>query len=383
MDHYDVIIIGAGMAGLSAAYALAPTAKVLVVEREEAPGYHSTGRSAAVYGSSYGSEKPLVNALTKASGDFFLHPPAGFSEHPLYRDRGVMFVCHESKVEEMQAFYKQMKLINPQMRRMDSDEIAALVPVLKPEYRQMAVYDEHVYELDVHAMQEGYIRTLQHCGGTLMTGFEVEQLSYDQQKWTVSSGERSYCAPVVVNASGAWVDQVAAMAGVDPIGIEPLRRTAILVEKPQGADTESWPLVVEFQEQFYFKPEAGKVLISSANEDPSPPCDVQPDELDIAFAVHNISEATTLEIQRVDHSWAGLRSFVADRNPVIGFDEDNPGFFWLTGQGGVGIQTAPAAGRLAASLILDDVISGELESFNLDKRLFSRARLNDIGGLNA
>lgn len=375
LESFDVIIIGAGMAGLSAAYALAPSARVLVVDREETPGYHATGRSAAVYGASYGSEKPIVNALTKASEDFFLNPPDGFSEYPLYRDRGVLFVAHESQAQDLEAFYQQMKINNAHLQRLDREEVATRVPALKPEYCATGILDANVYELDVHALQEGYIRGLRRCDGKLVTGFDVDKLECRDGQWTVTSGDQNYCAPIVVNAAGAWVDKVAVLAGVNPVGIAPLKRTVILVDPPLNTVPDDWPMVVEFQEQFYFKPDAGKILVSSANEDLTEPCDAQAEELEIAYAAHYAEAATDLSIQRVVKSWAGLRSFVADRSPVIGFDEDKPGFFWLAGQGGYGIQTAPAAARLVASLILENSVSQELEPYNLSAEQFSRARL--------
>ena len=377
MDQYDVIIIGAGMAGLSAAYALAPSAKVLVLEQEEMPGYHSTGRSAALYASCYGSEKPVINALTKVSGKFFLNPPEGFCDHPLYSDRGVLFVAHESKISALEDYYQELKAFNPQLQLIGRQEVESRVPVLKPEYCAKAVYDQDVYELDVHALQEGYLKELRRCGGQLVTNFRVDRLDSQDDQWTVSSAESTYSAPVVVNAAGAWVDEIAALASVKPIGIQPLKRTVILVEPPVGVTPDQWPLVVEFEEQFYFKPDAGKILVSPANEDPSDPCDARPEELDIAYAAHYAEEATDLKIQRVDHSWAGLRNFVSDRSPVIGFDEEAPGFFWLAGQGGYGIQTAPAAGLLVASLILEDAVPEELVNYGLKKNQCSPKRLSE------
>jgi D-arginine dehydrogenase len=375
VEKYDVIVIGAGMAGLSAAYALAKSARVLVLEQEESPGYHSTGRSAAVYASSYGSDKPVVNALTKASHDFFQNPPPGFSEYPLLSDRGVLIVAHENDAQDLEKMYLEQRENNPQLKRVSQPEAESLVPVLLPEFCTSAFYDKDVFELDVNAVQQGYIRGLRERDGELVTGFEVDQLRYENQGWLVSNRERSFAAPVVVNAAGAWVDEIAVLAGVNPIGIQPLRRSVILIDPPLGLDTDDWPMVVEFQEQFYFKPEAGKILVSSANEDPSAPCDVRPEEIDIAYAAHYFGEATNMEVKRVSSSWAGLRNFVKDRSPVLGFDADSPGFFWLAGQGGYGIQTAPAAGRLAASLILEDEISKELSKYRLHKDQLSASRL--------
>ncbi len=375
MENFDVIVVGAGMAGLSAAYELAKSSRVLVLEREDQPGYHSTGRSAAVYASSYGSEKPAINALTKGSGDFFLNPPEGFSEHALHHQRGALFVVHQDRVAVLEDFYQKIESQNQQLKFMSAVEVNTMVPILKPEYSCKGIYDKDVFEIDVHALQEGYLRGLRSRNGVLVTNFEVIEMDRQDSGWQISNGNESYCAPVVINAAGAWVDEIAKIAKVQPVGIQPLRRSAILVDPPEDQVVDNWPMVIDVEENFYFKPDAGKIMVSSANEDLSPPCDVQPEELDIAYAAHYAGEATRLNIKRIEHSWAGLRNFVEDRNPVVGFDAQVQGFFWLAGQGGYGIQTAPAAGRLVASLILANKIPQDLEDFGLDMVLISPARL--------
>ncbi|MCF7980690.1 MAG: FAD-binding oxidoreductase [Pseudomonadales bacterium] len=375
MENYDVIIIGAGMAGISAGYELAESNRVLVLEREDQPGYHSTGRSAAVYASSYGSEKPAVNALTKASGGFFSNPPENFSVQSLQRQRGVLFVAHQDEIGALDKFFQNLKPHNQQLELMSGSDVSKLVPILKPEYCVKGVYDRDVFEIDVHALQEGYLRGMRHQSGTLITNFEVTEMRYQNEQWIISNGNKSYYAPIVVNAAGAWVDELAKIAQVRPVGIQPLRRSAILVDPPEGPAVDNWPMVVDVQENFYFKPDAGKIMVSSANEDISAPCDVQPEELDIAYAAHYAGEATHLNIQRVEHSWAGLRNFVQDRSPVIGFDGEAKGFFWLAGQGGYGIQTAPAAGRLVAKLIQEDLVPDDLGKLGLTKELVSPQRL--------
>ncbi len=374
MEHFDVIVVGAGMAGLSAAYELAKSSRVLVLEREDQPGYHSTGRSAAVYASSYGSEKPAINALTKGSGDFFINPPEGFSEHALHHQRGALFVVHEEQKAVLEDFYQEIKNQNQQLKLMDATQVSALVPILKPEYRSKGVYDKDVFEIDVHALQEGYLRGLRNRNGVLVTNFEVMTMDRQDTGWQVSDGNESYSAPVVVNAAGAWVDEIAKIAQVQPVGIQPLRRSAILVDAPDDQSIDDWPMVIDVEEKFYFKPDAGKIMVSSANEDLSPPCDVQPEELDIAYAAHYASEATCLNIKRVDHSWAGLRNFTVDRNLVVGFDAQARGFFWLAGQGGYGIQTAPAAGRLVARMILDNSVPEDLSELGFNRESISPQR---------
>lgn len=376
MKNFDVIVIGAGMAGLSAAYELAKSCRVLVLEREQQPGYHSTGRSAAVYASSYGSENPAINALTKGSGDFFVNPPEGFSEHALHHPRGALFVVQRDQVAVLEDFYRQIKSRNQQLKLMDSEQVSALVPILKPEYCSLGVFDQDVFEIDVHALQEGYLRGLRRHKGVLVTDFEVSQIAGEELGWRVSNGHTSYVAPVLVNAAGAWVDQIASIAEVEPVGIQPLRRSAILVDAPDDQRIDDWPMVIDVEENFYFKPDAGKIMVSSANEDLSPPCDVQPEELDIAYAAHYASQATSLHIERVEHSWAGLRNFAGDRNLVIGFDAKAKGFFWLAGQGGYGIQTAPAAGRLVAKMILEDDVPEDLHQLGLNRESIAPQRFS-------
>ena len=284
-------------------------------------------------------------------------------------------IAHQSASRDLDDLYCELEENNPQLKRLGRKEVESRVPVLLPEYCTSAIYDKDVVELDVNAMQQGYIRELRRCGGAVITRFGVDRLHYEDKKWVVHNDERCYAAPVVVNAAGAWVDEIATLARITPIGIQPLRRSVILVDLPDGVAADDWPMVVEIREQFYFKPDAGKVLVSPANEDLSPPCDVRPEELDIAYAAHYVNEATTLDVKRVASSWAGLRNFVGDRSPVLGFDQNHTGFFWLAGQGGYGIQTAPAAGRLAASLILEDKIPEELYDYRLHTDQFSPARV--------
>ena len=189
------------------------------------------------------------------------------------------------------------------------------------------------------------------------------------------TGGTSFAAPVVVNAAGAWADVVAELAGARPIGLQPMRRTALLVDPPEGVRIDDWPMVIDVEETFYFKPDAGLLLLSPADETPSPPCDAQPEALDVAVAIDRVQTATTLEVRRVRHRWAGLRSFVADRAPVAGWDPEAAGFFWLAGQGGYGIQTAPAMARTAAALLQNEALPGDLVDAGVDPRALSPERL--------
>jgi D-arginine dehydrogenase len=230
-------------------------------------------------------------------------------------------------------------------------DILQRVPVLRPEAAVHGVYEPDATDLDVHAIHQGFLRGAKAAGAQLVCDAGVDQISYEAGQWSVNTPAGRFCAPVLVNAAGAWCDDMAALAGVKPIGLVPKRRTALTCDAPAGCDISRWPLVMDAQESFYFKPDAGMLLVSPANEDPVGPQDVQPEELDVAIAVDRVETATRLQIRQVRRKWAGLRSFVSDRSPVVGFAPDAPGFFWLAGQGGYGIQTAPAMGQLVAALV--------------------------------
>lgn len=374
MNHFDVIIIGAGMAGSSAAAELAKTLKVLVLEQETQPGYHSTGRSAAVYSVFYGSDRPAIFALTVGSNDFYETPPEGFTEHCLRKRKGALFVGPEDKLGELEQHYEKLSALHSGLALVERDFIKQHLPVLKESYCRKALWDEEIYDLDVHAIQTGFLKSLKARGGLVKTNRRVESMQYSQDKWHLHCCDEEFTAAVVVNAAGAWCDEIAALAKVNQVGLQALRRTAILIDAPEGANPDAWPMVGEFQEAFYFKPDAGKIMVSPADEIPSAPCDAQPDELDIALTVEHIENATDIEVNKINHSWAGLRSFVKDRSPVIGFAQDKPGFFWLAGQGGYGIQTAPAAGRLAASLVTGEGIPTDLVELGLKDDMISSAR---------
>ncbi|VAX05114.1 hypothetical protein MNBD_ALPHA03-523 [hydrothermal vent metagenome] len=374
MQKFDVIIIGAGIAGLSAAYEISKSKKILVVEQEDHAGYHATGRSAAVYAAAYGSENTALYALVRSSWSFFENPPPGFSEYALYEDRGIMFVAGHDHVGGLIKHYEEMKIRNPDAILVHRDFIKRKFPLLQESYCNTAIYDPNVYDLDVSALQEGYLRAIKKSGGQIVTGFQATKIQHIQDQWTISNGTASYQAPILVNAAGPWVDHIAQMAGVEKINIKPLRRSAILVDGPDEKNSNDWTMIVEFEEEFFFKPDAGKLLISPANEDLSAPCDAQAEEIDIALAAYYAEEVLGLPVKKIDHSWAGLRSFVADRGPVIGFDKTKRGFFWLAGQGGFGVQTAPAAGRLAAALISREAIPEDMKSFGLEEVMTSPSR---------
>jgi D-arginine dehydrogenase len=230
-------------------------------------------------------------------------------------------------------------------------DILRRVPVLKPESAVCGVYEPDAMDMDVHAIHQGFLRGAKAAGAQLVCNAGVSEISFESGQWRVRTPAGRFCAPILVNAAGAWCDELAQLAGVRPVGLVPMRRTAFTCGLPDSVQLQNWPLVIDAAETFYFKPEAGLLLVSPANADPVPAQDVQPEELDVAIAVDRLEAATTLQIRQVRRKWAGLRSFVADKTPVVGFAPDAPGFFWLAGQGGYGIQTAPAMGELAAALV--------------------------------
>ncbi|MDR3455210.1 MAG: FAD-binding oxidoreductase [Rhodoferax sp.] len=369
----DYLVIGGGIAGASVAYWLAPHARVIVLERETQPGYHSTGRSAALFMESYGTAQ--VRALTMASRAFLQHPPPGFTEHPLLTPRGAMMVAGPGQLPQLEAHWEVLRAMAPDARRLSSEEARAFVPVLRPDQVQGAVYEPDAADMDVHAIHQGYLRGMRKAGGKLVCNADVTAIERLQQRWRVQAGGIAYEAPVVLNAAGAWVDTIARLAGVPPIGIEPRRRTAFIFAPPEGGNVAHWPMVFGADEGWYIKPDAGMLLGSPANADPVEPQDVQPEELDIAFAIHRIEEATTLTIRRPTRTWAGLRSFVADGDLVGGFEPDAPGFFWVAAQGGYGIQTSAAMGEACAALARGLPLPERIASFGLTAGMLGPQRL--------
>jgi D-arginine dehydrogenase len=367
------IVIGGGIAGASAAFHLAGKGRTLLLERESQPGYHSTGRSAALYSQAYGNAP--VRALTVGSEEFYKNPPPGFTDHPMLTPRGSMFVAAPGQEAHVEAHIAATRLLVPSVRMLDRAEALALCPVLRPDMVAAAGFEPEAEDIDVSALHQGYLRGLRARGGTVMTDAEVLGIDGGPDGWAVRLKDSVFAAPVLVNAAGAWADVVGEMAGAKPIGMTPCRRTAFLFAPPANMDVTKWPMVIDGEEQFYFKPDAGKLLGSLADETPDVPQDVQPDELDVAIAADRIMTATTLEIRRIEHRWAGLRSFVSDRTPVNGFDPDLPGFFWLAGQGGYGIQTAPGMGESAAALATGEDLPQHLRDLGLTAAMLSPARL--------
>lgn len=370
---YDTLIIGAGIAGASLGYRLAGERRVLLLERESQPGYHATGRSAAMFMEAYGT--PQIQALTRASRAFYEAPPAGFCEHPLLEPRGCLYVASVEQRELLADTYAQNQANGTEVSLLDRDAALAMVPSLRGDILAGAVHEPGAMDLDVHALHQGFLRGFKAAGGELRCNAELLQARYQDELWQVQLADGSQLqARQLVNAAGAWADQVAELSGVTRIGLQPCRRSAFTFPGPADQDFAAWPAVIGVDESFYFKPDAGQLLGSPANADPVAPQDVVPEELDVALGIYNIEAMTTLAIRRPSHSWAGLRSFVADGDLVIGFDPHTPAFFWLAAQGGYGIQSAAGASRLAADLLLERPLCSSLIAQGVSPARLSPAR---------
>ena len=341
----DFIVIGAGIAGASAAAELAAHGSVMLLEMEAQPGYHATGRSAAFFAAAYGSK--LIRDITGSCERFFMEPPDGFTTTDLIRLRDCMFFGRADQMEQLLAMQEN----NARLRFLDAAAVRERVPVLSEDYLHGAMWDRMGGDLDVDAILQAYLRLMRRRGGTALNNHSVKALRKTAGVWQVSAGGEEFCAPVVVNAAGAWAEKVAILAGLDPIGIKPLLRSAFLIDPPAGIDIENWPLMLDAYEDFYFKPDAGQIMICPADETAVEPCDAQADDFAVAMGVDRFEKATGLDIRQVNHRWAGLRTFAPDRVFVAGFDPRRKGFCWLAGQGGYGVQSAPAMAHMTSWLI--------------------------------
>jgi D-arginine dehydrogenase len=360
---YDILIIGGGIAGLSAAAALSSHARVAVLEAEEQIGFHSSGRSATMLHYALGDR--LVRGLTLASRGFFDDPPDDFTEVPIGRPMPVLIHARDDEREALDALEADIAPF-AKLDRLDARGVNELCPLLKEDAIH-GIADRRGIRLDPHALLQGNLRQLRRGGGELVTGARAASIRRVKDVWEVTS-ERGdvFSAPILVNAAGSWVDMIAKLAGVRPLGFEPKRRTIITFDGPPGTAIEALPFAKTVGDELYFAPESGRLFASPMDEVPSEPCDAQPDDYEVALAAWRMEERTTVKVDRIHSKWAGLRTFSPDRHPVVGFEAEAPGFFWLAGQGGFGLQTSPAMSAIAASLIagtpwpVADVSAGEL-----------------------
>ena len=378
MKTCDFLVIGAGIAGASVAYELASHGRVIVLEREAVPGHHSTGRSAAVLTENYGNS--IIRRLTLATRPFLENPPDGFTEYPLVAPRQMLWIAREDQKAALESTLEESQRLVPSIRALAPDEAGGLCPALRDGYVSYAILEPHALDLDVHAIHQGFLAGLRKNGGTIVTDAEVTRLQRVDTSWEVHTPKEQYAAAVVVNAAGAWCDVMGQQAGAQPVGLVPKRRTAFTFDGPaqlSPQDLGAWPVVIDADEDFYFKPESGGILASPADETPMEPCDVFPEDYEVAVAVDRIQKAADLSVTNIKRKWAGLRSFVADKTPVVGMDKERPGFFWLAGQGGYGIQTSAAMGRTAASLIVNQCLPQDLADMDLTPEDLAPARLQN------
>lgn len=350
----DVLVIGGGIAGMSAAARFARHAETIVLERESALGYHSSGRSATFYHFGIGNDS--VRGLTAASNDFFARPPAEYAEGPLWSDKAALFIADKARLPELDTLQVEMSRFTDTIRPVGPDEMRDIVPVLKTgdDGIVAGLVDTAGRKLDADALLQANARAFRGSGGVIVFDTEVSALHRSGERWNIDTPAERYSARIVVNAAGAWTDEIAGLARVKPLGLQPLRRTIIAFAPPPELDVAGWPfLKTAGEDGFYMLPDAGRLLASPMDANPSIPCDAQPDDYDMALAAWRVEEATTLKVGRIAARWAGLRTFVADKVPTAGFAPDAEGFFWLAGQGGYGLQTSPAMALAAESLMFD------------------------------
>ena len=376
----DVVIVGAGIAGASAAYFLAPQASVILLEREEQPGYHTTGRSAALFSESYGNA--MVRALTRASRAFFTAPPAGFSSAPLLAPRGHLIFSRADQKALLDTAAAEMEATGTRVEKLSGAQVRALVPALRAIHAHAGVLDTGAQDVDVHALLHGFLRGARAQGARVHTNAALQAAEFSGRRWRLTTTAGEFSAGTLVNAGGAWADEVACASGVSALGLSPLRRTVIVFDCARHPGAQAWPMSVSADESLYFRPEGAGFLASPADETPSSPCDAQPEELDVALVIDRLQAATRFEIRRIRSKWAGLRTFAVDRSLVAGFDQRQPAFFWLAGQGGYGIQTAPAMGILAAAAISGKRSPQGLTNHGVEAEALDPRRFIPIGVAN-
>ncbi len=363
----DIIVIGGGIAGASAAAEIAAAgATVLLLEMESQPGYHATGRSAAMYEPVDGNA--LVRALTRASGGFLRHPPADFAAAPLLSPRGVIMLGYpgdeELIVAAKDAGYEEV----------DPAFAQARLPIVKTDGAIAVLWDGEAQDIDVDALHAGRLRALRRAGGTVLVDAAVQGGRRANGVWRIETGAGACEAPIVIVAAGAWSDLVARSCDVQPVGLQPKRRSAAILAGPAGMAVQDWPEILPADVSFYCKPMGGKLMLSPAEEDPMEPHDAWADDLRLAEAVERLEATLDISVQRLERTWGGLRTFARDGVPVVGFDPEAAGYFWLAGQGGYGIQTSPALSRVAAALVAGGAMPPDIAAEGVTAADLSPAR---------
>lgn len=369
MSDYDVVIIGAGIAGASLAAEIAPHCRVLLAEAEDRPGYHATGRSAAFWAESYGG--PLVQPLTTASGPWLSSPPPGYGDRSFLGPRGALTLARHDELALLDVFEAEFAGTGVRLERRDRAALEALLPGLAPDI-VAGIFEPDCSDIDVGGLHQAYLAVARRAGAAIALRSPLVRATYANGIWTMMLGDQAVTAARLVNAAGAWADPVAERAGARPLGVQPYRRTVLQI-RTDPAPQAGLPLTLGVRGDYYFKPEAGRLWLSPHDETPEGPADTAPDEMDMAIAIDRFSHVVDWRIEAVEHRWAGQRSFAPDRLPLIGFASDCPGFFWFAGQGGFGIQTAPAAARLAAAILLG--LTPDAMLGRVDAQLYNPARL--------
>jgi D-arginine dehydrogenase len=364
---YDFMIIGGGIAGASIGSELAKSNTVILVDQEEVMGYHTTGRSAAISMETYGSAQ--IRALTRASSDYFRNTTPGGQS--LINKRGALFISDEKNKTKLVTHYNNVKKLTHNVQWLEYNDLKSNYPFLSNKW-VCGIYESDAVDIDVNRYHQYCLKKIVEQGSITQTNTEAQSISRENSIWKVTCNNTTISAKVIVNAAGAWADQIAELAGISTLGIKPLKRSALLIDCLQ--DFTDLPYIADINESFYFKPDAGLIMMSPCDETLSPPCDIRPDPVDIAESLERFKNATNIAIKSIKSEWAGLRTFSRDRNPIIGFDHRCDDFFWLAGQGGYGIQTAPAITALSRSLLCNEALPHHLIVQGIDPRDYSPER---------
>ncbi|ALJ13015.1 NAD(P)/FAD-dependent oxidoreductase [Sphingopyxis macrogoltabida] len=378
MQTADFLIVGGGIAGVSAAARLTAHGRTVLLEAESGFGYHSSGRSATYY--HFGIGKSVVRGMTAFSRAHFETPSANGTA--LSRPSAALFIAPPEMLAGLDLLEAEMRPYSDRLERLDADAARDIVPVLRcgGDGIVAAVLDRAARRLDSEMLQQDYRAAIKQAGGQSIPGARVVAIAREGTNWvvTTATGDR-FSAPILVNAAGAWCDEIARLAGVEPLGLQPLRRTIIAFDAPPDQQIGDWPFTKTAVDDFYMLPESGRLLACPVDEVPSEPTDAQPEEYDIALAAAKVEHYTSLAVRRLSHSWAGLRTFTHDRVPVAGFAPDTEGFFWLAGQGGYGLQTAPAMAAATESLITGGNWPAGLTDWGVDRADLAVERLQIAG----
>ena len=351
---FDIVIIGSGIAGAGLAAHLPNIKRVLLLDMEAQPSYHSTGRSAAIFIRSYGNA--AIRELNELSLPFF--NASKDSDKPLLTPRGALDLCLHGQEEAFELLLSE----NPTLQEITIQQALDYVPILRPEAFCRAAYESEAYDIDVASLHQDWLKQAAKKGCVLACKSKALSLKKTAAGWLIDTGKQTYTAKTVVNAAGAWADEIADLALLEPLGLTPKRRSMAVTSLPNANNSEHWPLFGDAGESWYAKPESGKLLISPSDADPVAACDIYIDDMVLAEGIDRFESAVDFDVKRIEHSWAGLRTFAPDNTPVVGFDPRSEGFFWLAGQGGYGIQTAPAMSQLAAALLQGESTRPALEA---------------------